>query len=71
MVLISEDKTVYVNEDGRKKLSAIWKLNYENNVKLLLPAMADDIDSGFFSVTGITVVDKFKNRWVKTKGFAR
>jgi hypothetical protein len=71
MVLISEDKTVYVNEDGRKKLSAIWKLNYENNVRLLLPAMANDIDSGFFSVTGITVVDKSKRRWTKAKGFAR
>ena len=71
MVLVSKDKTVYVNEDGREKLSTIWKLNYENNVKLLLPAMADDIDSGFFSVTGITVVDKSKRRWTKAKGFAR
>jgi hypothetical protein len=71
MVLISKDKTVYVNEDGREKLSNIWKLNYENNVRLLLPAMANDIDSGFFSVTGITEVDKSKRRWTKTKGFAR
>ncbi|WP_271255113.1 hypothetical protein [Pseudanabaena sp. Chao 1811] len=71
MVLISKDKTVYVNEDGREKLSTIWKFNYENNVRLLLPAMANDIDSGFFSVTGITVVDKSKRRWTKTKGFAR
>jgi uncharacterized membrane protein len=71
MVLISKDKTVYVNEDGREKLSTIWKLNYENNVMLLLPGMADDIDSGFFSVTGITVVDKSKRRWAKAKSFAR
>jgi hypothetical protein len=71
MVLISKDKTVYVNEDGREKLSTIWNLNYENNVNLLLPAMADDIDSGFFSVTGITMVDKSKRRWTKAKGFAR
>jgi hypothetical protein len=71
MVLISKDKTNYVNEDGREKLSTLWTLNYENNVKLLLPAMADDIDSGFFSVTGITVVDKSKRRWTKAKGFAR
>ena len=71
MVLISKDKTVYVNEDGREKLSTIWKLNYENNVRLLLPAMADDINNGFFSVTGISVVDKSKRRWIKTKGFAR
>lgn len=71
MVLISKDKTVYVNEDGREKLSTIWKLNYENNVRLLLPSMANDIDSGFFSVTGITVFDKSKRRWTKTKGFAR
>lgn len=71
MVLISKDKTVYVNEDGREKLSTIWKLNYENNVKLLLPTMADLIDSGFLFVTGITVVDKSKRRWTKAKGFAR
>jgi len=70
MVLISKDKKVYVNEDGRDKLSAIWKLNYENNVRLLLPVMADDIDNDFFSVTGITVVDKSKRRSTKTKGFA-
>lgn len=71
MVLISKDKKVYVNEDGREKLSTIWKLNYENNVRLLLPAMSNDIDSGFFSVTGITVVDKSKRRWIKAKGFSR
>jgi len=71
MILISKDKTVYVNEDGREKLSTIWKLNYENNVILLLPAMADDINNGFYSVTGISVVDKSKRRWTKTKGFAR
>jgi len=29
MVLLAKDKTLYVNEEAREKLSKLWLLNYE------------------------------------------
>jgi len=71
MVLMSKNKTVFVNESAREKLSELWLLNYENNLKLMLPMLAGDIDDGFFGVTGVRVIDKSKHRWVKSKGFGK
>jgi hypothetical protein len=71
MVLISKNKTVLVNENAREKLSELWLLNYENNLKLMLPILAGDINDGFFGVTGVRMLDKPKHRWVKSKGFGK
>jgi hypothetical protein len=71
MVLISRNKTVFVNESAREKLSELWLLNYKNNLKFMLPILAGDIDDGFFGVTGVREVDTSKKRWVKSKGFGK
>ena len=71
IILISKNKTVLVNENAREKLSELWLLNYENNLKLMLPILAGDIDNGFFGVTGVRMLDKPKHRWVKSKGFGK
>ena len=71
MVLISKNKTVLVNENAREKLSELWLLNYENNLKLMLPILAGDINDGFFGVTGVRMLDKPKHRWIKSKGFGK
>ncbi len=71
MVLISKNGIVFVNENAREKLSELWLLNYENNLKLMLPILAGDINDGFFGVTGVRMLDKPKNRWVKSKGFGK
>ena len=65
MVLITRDKTVYINEDARQELMNIWKANYDNNLEMLIPAMVKDLMDGFFAVTGVKVVDTSKPK--KTK----
>lgn len=69
MVLIAKDKTLYINEEAREKLSMLWKLNYENNMRILIPKIVEDLDSGFLSVNGVVVVDKSKSRRLRGKGF--
>lgn len=69
MVLIAKDKTLYVNEEAREKLSMLWKLNYENNMRLLIPKMVDDLSNGFLSINGVVVVDNSKRRRLRGKGF--
>jgi hypothetical protein len=65
MVLITRDKTVYINEDARRELARVWKLNYENNIEMLLPAMAIDLFSGQVAITGVKVVDNSKTKKAK------
>jgi hypothetical protein len=62
MVLITRDKTVYINEDARRELARVWKLNYENNLEMLLPAMAGDLINGYVAITGVKVVDTSKTK---------
>jgi hypothetical protein len=65
MVLITRDKTVYINEEARRELAKVWKLNYENNIEILLPAMAGDLFSGQVAITGVKVVNTSKKKKAK------
>lgn len=69
MVLIAKDKTLYINEEAREKLSMLWKLNYKNNMRILIPKIVDDLSKGFLSVNGVVVVDNSKGRRLGSKGF--
>ncbi|MDU9048871.1 MAG: hypothetical protein Q3M30_08455 [Candidatus Electrothrix sp. Rat3] len=53
MVLITLDKKLYINEDGRKKLQEIWPKTYDDNMKRLIPKMADDLANNIISVNGV------------------
>ena len=53
MLLIAPDKKLYINEEARKKLRSIWPKTYDDNMKLLIPKMADDLAKGFFSLNGV------------------
>jgi hypothetical protein len=53
MVLITADKTLYINEAARAKLAEMWPLAYDSNLKRLIPLMAKDIAEGFFAVNGV------------------
>jgi hypothetical protein len=53
MVLITEDKTVYVNEDAREKLCRLWSKAYETNIAFLIPMMADELASDIIAVNGV------------------
>jgi hypothetical protein len=65
MVLITRDKTVYINEDARQELMKIWQTHYESNVEMLIPAMVRDLINDCFAVTGVKIVDTSKRK--KTK----
>ena len=68
MVLITPDKTIYVNEEGREKLSQFWTKAYENNINRLIPMMADNLANNIISVTGVkTVSPNQKRRWVSLR----
>ncbi len=62
MVLITRDKTVYINEEAKQEVMKIWKTRYANNMEKLIPAMAGDLMDGFVSVTGVKVVDTSRQR---------
>jgi hypothetical protein len=53
MVLITEDKTVYINEDAREKLVELWPQTYTVNMKRLIPVMAEELANGILTVTGV------------------
>ncbi|MBW4656286.1 MAG: hypothetical protein KME20_25075 [Kaiparowitsia implicata GSE-PSE-MK54-09C] len=65
MVLITRDKTVYVNEDARQELMKSWKVNYAKNLEMLIPSMVKDLMDGFVAITGFKVVNTKKPKKAK------
>ena len=54
MLLIDGGDTVHVNEQARAVLKAFWQKSvYEDNILMLLPQMVDDLDEGYYFVTGV------------------
>ena len=56
MVLITREKTVFINEDARKKLLEFWPRTYNANMKKLIPMMARDLANDIISVNGVKTV---------------
>jgi hypothetical protein len=56
MVLITKEKTVYVNEDAREKLHKLWSKAYDTNITLLIPMMADELANDIIAVNGVKTV---------------
>ena len=54
MLLIDRDDNVHVNEDARAVLKTYWqKTVYEDNMLVLLPQMVDELNEGYYFVTGV------------------
>ncbi|MEM7757113.1 MAG: hypothetical protein AAF298_03140 [Cyanobacteria bacterium P01_A01_bin.40] len=53
MVLITADKTVYINEDAREQLLKEWPIAYKTNIKGLIPMMAEELANDIISVNGV------------------
>lgn len=53
MVLITADKTVYINEDAREQLLKEWPIAYKTNIKRLIPMMAEELANDIISVNGV------------------
>ena len=60
MVLITEEKTVYVNEEAREKLSELWLIAYRTNMKRLIPMMAKELENDIIAVNGVKTVPSVK-----------
>jgi hypothetical protein len=56
MLLIDREDNVHVNEEARAKLKAFWQNSvYENNMEMLIPQMVDELNEGYYFVTGVKV----------------
>ena len=54
MLLIDRDNKVHVNEEARAELKTFWqKTVYEDNILMLLPQMVDELNEGYYFVTGV------------------
>ncbi len=58
MVLITEEKTIYVNEEARAKLSELWPRAYRSNMKRLIPMMAEELANDIIAVNGVKTVSQ-------------
>ena len=68
MVLITPDKTIYVNEEAREKLSEFWIKAYKNHINRLIPMMADNLANDIISVNGVKMVSPNQKRhWVSLR----
>jgi len=58
MLLIDEDDAVHVNEDARAVLKAHWQKSvYEDTMLELIPQMVDELEAGYYFVTGLQAQD--------------
>lgn len=56
MLLITSEKTLFVNEEARDKLKQIWAgAVFEFNMKRLIPMMAKDLANDVISVNGVKI----------------
>ena len=54
MLLIDGDDKVHVNEEARAVLKTFWKGSvYKDNMLMLLPQMVDELNEGYYFVTGV------------------
>ena len=56
MVLIEKSGQVYINEQARKKLQALWPVAYESNMKKLIPAFAQQLHAGELPINGVKTI---------------
>ncbi|MBI3231458.1 MAG: hypothetical protein HYZ51_00015 [Candidatus Doudnabacteria bacterium] len=52
MVLLTKNGEIFINEDARDKLKAIWKKHYTNSIKTLLPTMVKKLMNDELPVIG-------------------
>ncbi|MBK8899916.1 MAG: hypothetical protein IPM53_01915 [Anaerolineaceae bacterium] len=56
MVLIEKTGQVSINEEAREKLKKFWPVAYENNMQMLIPALAKQLDGGDIPINGVNQV---------------
>jgi hypothetical protein len=62
MLLIDADDKVHVNEDARAMLKTFWQKSvFEDNILMLLPQMVDELNEGYYFVTGVKAQEDSAN----------
>lgn len=56
MVLIEKSGQVYINEQAREKLQALWPAAYESNLQKLIPAFAQQLHEGELPINGVKTI---------------
>jgi hypothetical protein len=56
MLVITKKDELLINVAARDFIKNVWKKRYNQNIKNLLPSMVSDLDSGCFSLTGVTII---------------
>jgi hypothetical protein len=58
MLLIDEDDHIYINEEARTRLKTLWRDAYRENIQLMIPHMAAQLEAGYLYTVGVKVVDE-------------
>ncbi len=59
MLLIDGDDKVHVNEEARAVLMSFWQKSvYDDNILMLLPQMVEELNEGYYFVTGVKAQDE-------------
>ena len=56
MVLIEKSGQVYINEQAREKLQALWSVAYKSNLQKLIPAFTQQLHEGELPVNGVKMI---------------
>ena len=63
MVLITKEDELFINEEARDKLKAIWEGAYISNIEKLMPLFVDQLSKDILPVNGLkytnTNIDEF------------
>ncbi len=55
MLLIDECDNIHINEDARALLKKLWGGAYGENMEVLIPKMAEQLDEGYLFAAGVKV----------------
>lgn len=61
MVLIEKSGQVYANEQAREKLKELWQSSYQDNLKLLIPDLAQQLSAGELPINGVKIARSSKD----------
>lgn len=64
-----QEGKMYINEAARERLKKLWKDNYFNNMKMMIPAFASSLHEGQLAITGVRVDASKGGNKKQTKGF--
>ncbi len=71
MVLISKEKTIFINEEARAKLRALWETAYAPNMQRLIPLMSTQLADGILALNGVKIAPPEQEATLKRRGSRR